>query len=753
MAIRLNDIVSVFRLEAGGALKALDDVAGKAAKADKSLQSVGSTVRKIGFGFAAFGAATTAFFASGIQGAAEEEEQLQQLNATVEATGRSFADTLPSIEAFIDGLAETTKFADDELRPALNRAILATNDVDKGMRAVELGAKIAAAGFGSVEQNATLVARLFEGQVGAIGRLIPQFRDLEDRLAAGATESDLAAEALDRLNKIASRAPSPTSLNLIRKSIDEIREAAGKAVLEGLEPLLGKLLETSRAAEVFAKTDFGQATSLLTAFAGVISTVVGGLLIFSGSVIKNTKEVIGFAKTVVKVIGPIVTTIGGLVTAFLTLGFAIAGASIVMDRFSKASDAARDKFFKLPLLQQFTIEMEELKKAIAGVEAGTLKAADATKTFNRFGIQNLEQAKARVASLERITEVMKKEKSATDDLTDAEKARAAADVERKRIEGVIASLEDQKQKEIELDLLKEQLAEKNRQRGVELARQAGAPQPIPVPAGGLTPIEQQGLAALQEASEPANELNLILQETDLNIQAIGTSLGLTTESATELLETLAASGSVAAAEILRAREQVSAFNDTLANLVAGAFDALAQLGANFFIDLSQGFDEAAKNAGKFFKQLVADLGRAIVKATILAGIISALPGGGFFGKVGNILGGLFQDPVADALARFEGTRFVDLFFQGVTRQFSVARDRLDVALTNNRDVASQGQRPMSVIVTEATPETAVEFTDRLIEPRVRERARQRSSRGTLSDAERDRLIVDNQQRLDALGAT
>lgn len=746
MPIRLNDIESAFRLAAEQGLKALDLIAQKSAagtkelnKLDKASTDTAKSIQKIGVGLSTFGASLSTALGFAVAGAERENESLRQLEGTVNSTGQSFDKNRARILSFVDGLATATKFSDDEIVPAFNRAVVATNDIDKAMRATELGVKLAAAGFGTLQGNAALVAKVLDGQVRALGRVIPEFSDLEERIEAGASEADLAAEALGRLERIASSIKPPSGLQQLSGQIGELKDAIGNAVIGALEPLLPALTKAVEFLVKFAETGLGKVVIGGSAFAAILATIGGALLIFAGQVVIASTAISGPGGATIALakltgglasLGNLLLTSGPVLAGIAALAIFVGKAVIELNKLSKASDEARDKAFQAPRIAQFTAELNVLRSTIDDLRDGTISASEAQKEFDRFGVAGIDAAEQRVEALGRIIARLKDEKKASDDLAKANEDRAKSKAEKDRVDAVIIELEREKQKRIELDILQEQFAEKELERGKKLAGQV---KPIELP-----PLEPGPLEPLQVQNQEPIDIGLkeLNADADIFIEKTGTLEERVTALAEKELDA-AAGGEAMRRSLEVAAEQAAAFEGQLIGLVAGALDGLAQLGANFAVDLVDSFSEAGKNAQRFFANLGKQLLNAIAKALILQSIIGAIGGGS---GIGRLLGGLFQDAHADQLARFEGQRFVDLFFQGVTREFSNTRDQVDLALADNRDVVAERGNPISVVVNEASPETTVEFTDRLVEPRVRARARQRSTRGDLTGSEIDRAI-------------
>lgn len=757
MPTRLNDIETTFRLRVDSALKGFDQVAKASDRVEKKLENLADTSTRIGLRVGAFGAAVTAGLALAVRGALEEQQALRELEGTVNATGGSFDASRERIDQFVQDLAKATKFTDDQIIPALNRAVFATNDLDKGFRAAELGVKLAAAGFGSVEQNAGIVARLLEGQVGAIARLIPEFRDLEERLEAGATEADLAAEALQRLQRQADALKPPSDIEQFTKQIGELKDTIGEAVITALAPFVPRLIAIAEAFTRFAGTGPGKAIIAITAFAGIIASVGGILLIFVGQ-ITAAIAAMGAAGGLAAAAGAAGKAIGlltlafagpaGLIAILVIAAGAIAAIPVILNKMSKAADEARDKTFQSDRLTQFRAEMEKLNEVITQFEAGTISLKEAQEELNKVGLTSIEHAKQRREAFKGIIERLEEEKAASEAASKADTNHG--NLQAARIAKIIAELEKEKQANFELDTAKQLLFERDRKRGEELLRQAGllsTPPQVQEPALPQIPGVEPD-TTLADILDPA-AANVFAEATGTvaeRVQKLVDKFLLLNPEVQGLEEGLAA----ASDQLTFAEERAAVFGAKMEEALAGAIDGVATLAVNFGSDLVTNFNEAGKNAAKFFRQLIGDLIRAIAKALILEAIISAFGGGGGF--VGRALK-LFQDPRADQLARFEGSRFSDLFFQGMFREFNTSQERLESALTQNRDINRNNSQSMTAIVNEATPETTVEFTDRHVEPRVRQRANQRSSRGILTDAERDRRIENLNERLNGLGAT
>lgn len=437
--------------------------------------------------------------------------------------------------------------------------------------------------------------------------------------------------------------------------------------------------------------------SVQAATAGVLSAAGSTAIVAStlgntvGAVTKLTASVSGLSSALS------IGLVGGLV---LVAAFAVKTV-VELNKITKETEAINDNIEKFPTLAKQKAELAALSGTVKQLEAGTISAADAQEEFNRFGIDSVEAAQRRVEVL----------KTTTARLGELAQAEAAVNREREHaldIDKKVAERAKSRQEAIEVEIAEEKaLAEAQARFAAQGAFEVqpgafGAPQPV-------FPGAEELPAVLDELGRAGDEFKNRKSDLDLLIEA-GEKLGGTMEVVAEKTTSAAEAG-----------DQFGKQVESSINIAGVRASQLAvAVGENFLVNAGKG----AAGLKSLFKNLLADLARAIAQAVILNKLVGSLGGGGILGFVG----GLFQDPKADLFARFEGTRFADLFFQGVNRQIGGAQTRIDTALNENRDVQDQQGRPVNVQVHEAMPETWVEVTDRHIEPRVRRRGFQRTGK-------------------------
>ena len=253
---------------AGGDIDTFGDKVGKAGLA-------------IGKAFAAAAAAAgAAAIAIGIEGVkaaiADEKAQTQLALALENATGATTAQ-IKATEDSILQMSLATGVADDELRPALGRLVRSTGDITKAQDLLSQALDISAATGKPVEAIANSLAKAYDGNTAALGRLgvglsaaelkTMSFEEVQGRLTelfGGAA----AANAETYAGKIAR----------VQVAFDEAKETVGTALL----PILDKLLQFINQNALPAIQAFSAAFSLTEkdGFGKVVSDV--------GTTLKNT---------------------------------------------------------------------------------------------------------------------------------------------------------------------------------------------------------------------------------------------------------------------------------------------------------------------------------------------------------------------------------------------------------------------------------------------------------------------------------
>jgi phage-related protein len=202
---------------------------------------VGKTGAKIGAAFAAAaaaaGAAAIAIGIEGVKAAIEDEKAQTQLALALEnATGATKAQ-IAETEKSILQMSLATGVADDDLRPALGRLVRSTGDTTKAQALLAQALDISAATGKPLETVSAALAKGFEGNTTALGKLgiglsaaelkTMSFEQVQGRLTdlfggAAAANADTYAGKIAR----------------VQVAFGEAKETLGQALL----PILDKLL-------------------------------------------------------------------------------------------------------------------------------------------------------------------------------------------------------------------------------------------------------------------------------------------------------------------------------------------------------------------------------------------------------------------------------------------------------------------------------------------------------------------------------
>jgi hypothetical protein len=186
---------------------------------------------------AAAGAAAIAIGIEGVKAAIEDEKAQTQLALALEnATGATTAQ-IAATEQSILQMSLATGVADDELRPALGRLVRSTGDITKAQDLLSTALDISAATGKPVEAIANSLAKAYDGNTAALGKLgvglstaelkTMSFEQVQNRLSelfggAAAANADTYAGKIAR----------------VQVAFGEAKETIGTALLPILDTLL-----------------------------------------------------------------------------------------------------------------------------------------------------------------------------------------------------------------------------------------------------------------------------------------------------------------------------------------------------------------------------------------------------------------------------------------------------------------------------------------------------------------------------------
>ncbi len=216
----------------------LDGLKRGTAQAENELNGFSKTVDKFGqmakAAFAAAAAAAAAYAVKlgvdGVKAAIEDEQAQARLAQTLKAAAGATDDAVASTEAFISKMQLATGVSDTQLRSAMGRLTLSTNDVEKSQELLSLALDISKARGLSLESVSNALGKAYDGQNTALGRL-----------GVGLSSSELKGksftEVQQRLSDLFGGAAARNAetfqgkIDIMRQRFAEFQESVGNKVI------------------------------------------------------------------------------------------------------------------------------------------------------------------------------------------------------------------------------------------------------------------------------------------------------------------------------------------------------------------------------------------------------------------------------------------------------------------------------------------------------------------------------------------
>ena len=209
-------------------------------QATKSISSFDGITKKLGGTLATVFAAkqVVSFFAASVRGAMEDQKAQVQLERSIRNTTNATSAQIAGLSNFIRETQFSTGVLDDQLRPALNRLVLATGDVEKSQKLLSLALDISA-GTGRDLESVTLALSKAAGG---------QFTSLQ-RLGVGLSKTVLETKDLDTITgvlagKFTGQAAAAAQtfagqMQILNAYAQEAQETIGYAFITALENTFG----------------------------------------------------------------------------------------------------------------------------------------------------------------------------------------------------------------------------------------------------------------------------------------------------------------------------------------------------------------------------------------------------------------------------------------------------------------------------------------------------------------------------------
>lgn len=157
----------------------VDDLKKKLGQGEAEVSSFGDKLgdfgKKAAAAFAVAAAAAAAYagklLVEGVKSAIEDERAQAKLATTLENVTGATKNQIAAVEQQISKLSLAYGITDDQLRPSFERLVRATNDVTQAQKLQTLAIDIAAGSGKSLESVSAALARAYDGNTTALGKL------------------------------------------------------------------------------------------------------------------------------------------------------------------------------------------------------------------------------------------------------------------------------------------------------------------------------------------------------------------------------------------------------------------------------------------------------------------------------------------------------------------------------------------------------------------------------------------------------
>jgi hypothetical protein len=190
---------------------------------------------------AAVGALGAALFDATKGAIADEAAQAELARSLRQTTGATDA-LIASNEEWISTQGQLLGITDDELRPVMSKLARATGDVTRAQKLATQAMDIATATGKPLSAVTDALTRALGGNMTALGRLAPEFREM---VKEGASFDDIMAEIAGTMGGAASEAANTAQGQFKRLGValSETKESIGAALLPAIQAVL-PLLQT-----------------------------------------------------------------------------------------------------------------------------------------------------------------------------------------------------------------------------------------------------------------------------------------------------------------------------------------------------------------------------------------------------------------------------------------------------------------------------------------------------------------------------
>lgn len=218
----------------------------KAIKEFKQLETTGEkaqfAIKKAAIPAAAALAGLGAVAVDAVKGAMEDAAAQEQLARNIRGVTNASDSAIKKNEAFISSLSMSTATADDELRPALAKLVIGTEDLAKAQQGLKLAQDIAAGTGKDLATVSDALSKAYAGNDKGLRALDPRMKSL---LKAGIDVEGAMSILADTFGGDAAAAADTAAgrFKTLQIGLSETKESIGAALLPAIQALL-PLVET-----------------------------------------------------------------------------------------------------------------------------------------------------------------------------------------------------------------------------------------------------------------------------------------------------------------------------------------------------------------------------------------------------------------------------------------------------------------------------------------------------------------------------
>jgi len=218
----------------------------QALKEFKKLETAGEkaqfAIKKAAVPAAAALGAVVAVIGSAVSAAIEDQAAQASLARQIKASTKATDAQIKGVEAYISSLGKSVAISDDEARPAFQTLVVATKDLTKAQKLLDIALDVSAATGSDLASTADALAKGFAGNMRPLAALSPELKLL---IKDGASLDDVLTVLQTNFGGAAVAAGNTAAGGMKKLGIafDETKESIGMAFLPimlKLQPVLEK---------------------------------------------------------------------------------------------------------------------------------------------------------------------------------------------------------------------------------------------------------------------------------------------------------------------------------------------------------------------------------------------------------------------------------------------------------------------------------------------------------------------------------